>query len=138
MGAAVSAAWVSQRDAGAPKPLDAKAVAATTVNASDVTDPSWLARALTGLLEDVAELKRRFAPNRITFRDIIVTGTSGGAQRITLAHRLGQLVEFWPVRAIGATGANPVNVVEVSQDGMNLTIDVFFTGTLWLRVEAAG
>ncbi len=135
----MSASYVSYRDGGAPKQLDGRATQQASVSESDAQNPGWLARVLTRLLEDVSDLKRRFAPARITFRDIPVSGVAAGpATRITITHNIGQLVEWWPVRAIGATGANPVNVVEVSQDANTLALDVYFTGTLWVRIEGAG
>jgi hypothetical protein len=135
----MSAAYVSQRDGGKPKQLDTRATPQVSVTEGDAAQPAWLARVLTRVLADIAEIKRRFAPDRITFRDIPVAGTAAGsATRVRLAHNLGQLVEWWPVRAIGASGTNPVNVYEISQDGNVLVLDVRFTGTLWIRCEGAG
>lgn len=133
----MSAAYVSQRDGGAPTQLDTKATPPVSVTEGDAAEPRWLARVLTRVLADIAEIRRRFAPNRITFRDIAVTGTGAGASRHSLTHNFGQLVEWWPVRVINP-GPDVEDIAEVSQDGNVLVLDVFFTGTLWIRCEGAG
>lgn len=134
----MSAAYVSCRDGGPAKPLDEKQASQTTVSPEDAANVTWLARLLTRLLDDVSELKRRFAPDRITFRDIVATGSGGAPQRITLAHNLGQLVEWWPVRMVGLTSTT-YPIVEISQDANTLVLDIYFTApNVWIRVEAAG
>lgn len=133
----MSAAYVSQRDGGKPQQLDTKATPPVSVTEGDAAQPAWLARVLTRLLADVTELRRRFAPSRITFRDIETTGTAAGASRHRLAHNLGQLVEWWPVRIVNPS-VDPIDIIEVSQDANTLVVDVFYTGQLWIRVEGAG
>lgn len=135
----MSTTVVSVRDRST-KLLDAKKQQDEIVTPEDATDGVKLGRLLTRMLAELAALRRRFAPKRTTFRDIVSTGAELDPQRFTLIHKFGGVVEWWVV------GVNSLGLVELplvaevvdESDDSSLVLDVYFEGTIAVRVEEAG
>lgn len=121
--------------AGNVTPLDGKAGARAVLTAEDAKDADKMARLVAGLLDDVAELRRRHAPRRIDFEDI--TTTSGGTVR--LHHGFGGPVVWWLVdyQIIGGAAAPVVQRDTTNSDSDTLVLLTYSTGITTIRVEAA-
>lgn len=134
----MSASVISVRD-GASSLLDAKRGADEVVAPGDAADSSKLARLLTQALADIAALRRRFAPQRITFRDIVSTGTADTPVTVRLPHRFGGPVEWWVVGVkLAGTVVVPLVMEAPASDADTLVVQVYFPATLAIRVEETG
>ncbi len=132
---------------GKVRQLDRPRGADEVVSPTDAEDTTKLARLLTRLLAEVGALRRRFAPRRLTFRNIEATGDYDAPQTVVLTHLFGGQVE-WEivnVRDVVATTLsvdfNPVHIMfaqESANEASQLTLLVYFTGTVAIRVEEAG
>lgn len=115
--------------------LDRAAEPDEVVSAEDAQDAGKLARLLMRLLKDVADIKRRFFPRRITFANRVVT--SGDTLR--LHHKFGVAVEYWPVKWRPDTpGDVPMFDFSTDTDADVLVLTVGNSGTVSIRVESGG
>ncbi len=128
------------------KSLDLKPQPDEVVTPEDAVDGFKLGRLLTRVLRELAAARRRFLPRRITYRGIPSTGSDLSAQRVRLVHNFSAPVEWWVVGLSGTGGA--VTLPQISE-GLDvnghpastanvLEIDVYFPGTLTIRVEESG
>lgn len=117
---------------GNARPLDGKAPARATFTAEDAKDPEKVARLIAGLLDDVAELRRRYAPRWVDFEDVAV---SSGGSTLTLEHGFGGRVRWWIVDC-----SSNVTVASKStattDDTLVLSMTTAADGTATIRVEA--
>jgi hypothetical protein len=120
---------------GRPRQLDRAGDAEEQITPEQAQDFERLSRLLTGILKDIASLKRRFWPQRIDFEDIDIDNT--GTTLYRFPHGLGGPVRWWPVDWAGAA-AGPQLVRDASTDANTLVLVSYEAGTLTLRVEEAG
>lgn len=117
--------------------LDGKAAPDLVVTAEDVKDSEKLARMLQGALKDLAELKRRWNPRVMYFRDLAVTATT--TTIIRLEHGFGGRVNWEIVRWDANVAATAPRIDEDSSTDANaLCLVSGVAGTVTIRVEAAG
>lgn len=102
----------------------------------DVADATKLTKLLVKMLGDIAALRRRYAPRRIDFEDI-VTGTSGAT--FQLQHNLSGRVRWWLVgwSAVG-TSAPVLKEFPSLITSNTLALQSYVAGTATIRVEEAG
>jgi len=114
-----------------PRQLDQKAGPREVVLEADATDTSKLAKLLTRLVADVAELRRRFWPQRLDFEDIDV----GAGRRERFTHKFGGRVRWWVVDIIGD---QPGLSKDSTTDENTLVLWSAVETRVTLRVEEAG
>jgi hypothetical protein len=120
--------------------LDAKPMPDEFVSAEDAKDSTKLARLLTRMLAQLAATRRRFVPKRTTFQNIVSTGTDASPMRVNLLHKFDAPVEWWVVgtNSLGTVALPLVAEAEDDSDADTLAIDIYFAGTLAIRVEESG
>ncbi len=133
---AVSTAVVSVVDR-TTRLLDARPQPEEVVTPEDATDGPKLGRLLMRLLRELSDLRRRFAPKRITYRDIVSDGTDSVPYRVTLVHNFGGPVEWWAVDTHSTGTVVIPHVVRDADDSTTneIALDIYFEGTLAIRVE---
>lgn len=122
------------RSIGTPRQLDRKAEPEEQITEAVVRDPVQLARALTRVARNVADLKRRFVPRRIDFEDWTVDATGTTAYR--LEHGFGGRVRYSVVEWSGASAPNLRK--DTASDDNTLVLTSTVAGTATIRVEEAG
>ena len=121
---------------GQIRQLDAPSQPDTQVTTTDVADPPTLARIIQRALNDIAKLKRRWAPDFIDFRDIFVDGT--GTTKYRLPHKFGTAVNYWTVKWVGLGTVAPSLSFDATSDADTLVLVSNFPGIVTIRVERAG
>lgn len=119
---------------GKLRQLDAPTQPDQQVTAADAADPTVLSRFLMVILRDIAKLKRRWAPNFIDFRDVVVDGT--GTTKYRFPHGFNSTVNYWSLKWVGGVG--PSLAFDSSSDANTLVLVSNFAGTVSIRIEAAG
>lgn len=117
---------------GRVEALDSPSDAAERVSADDIANTMTLARLLTRLLRDVADLRRRWWPRRTDFVDVAVG--SGGAQ-VRLDHGMGGRVRWW---VTDATVAHALTRDAAATTADTLVLQSNAAGVVTIRVEEAG
>lgn len=117
--------------------LDGKASPDEVATAADVADPEKLARMVTALRRDVAELKRRWNPRKTYFRDQVVTAST--TTKIRLEHGFGGRVNFWPCDWKPTVAGTEARIERHGDSDDNTLVVVSnAAGTVTVLVEAAG
>jgi hypothetical protein len=119
--------------------LDGRAEPSTLITEEDAKDPQKVARILTEVLGQVASQRRRWAPRRIVFRDIAVTGDAVTPVTVQLEHGFGGRVSWWPVDWVTTSTVTlgiKQNTTTTTADTLGLWF--FCTGTISICVEEAG
>ncbi len=125
--------------AGLVKQLGRKAETEEQVTEEHVQDPLRLVRTLKALLRDVAALKRRWAPNRIDFTDIVSNGTAVASFTVSLEHGFDAPVVWWVVRSAGTDLSEVPRIYESTRStSKTLVLHIYNPATLTIRVEEAG
>lgn len=119
--------------AGRVERLDGKAEPAKSVDEADVQKPSTLVRLLREILADVAALKRRAAPRRITFPSRSYAGD--GVTKYRLPHDFGSIPDLLVVRWSGVIAPN--FILHADTDARTLVVVSLSEGTGVIRLEAA-
>ncbi len=143
MGAPVSGAALVSVGGNKSSKLDLPAQPDEIVTAADVTDPLKLSRLLTRILSELTRLRRRFAPKRTTFRDIVATGDMAAPYTVRLSHYFGGRVEWWIVGVSGFDPAQfgpqgPLAQEAEGTDANTLVLHVYANATFAVRVEEGG
>lgn len=116
--------------------LDGRGTQNADISETDVTTPKTLVRILRTLLADVAALKRRFAPRRITYRDVLVDGT--GTKKLRFPHDFNGRAEYtvtsW--KATAPPGTADLQFDSTS-DARTLVLVSYKAGVASIRVEEA-
>ena len=112
---------------GNARQLDGNAPARSAFTAEDAKDPEKAARVIAGLLDDVAELRRRYAPRWVDFEDRDASAT------ITLEHGFGGRVRWWVCGRSAATSL--VESSSTTSDTLVLTPGTG-GGLVTIRVES--
>lgn len=119
---------------GVVRPLDGKAPARAVFTAEDAKDPEKVARLISGLLDDVAELRRRYAPRWVDFEDVAVDalGTT-----FSLEHGFGGRVRWWVSgwQTSGATGPD-IREDTSATTATAIALKSYNAGTATIRVES--
>lgn len=134
----MSHALVSVRER-TTKQLDLKSKPDEVVSENDVTDTGLLRKLITRILTSLSALTGEWRPRKITFRDIVSTGTSGVPIDVALTHKFGGPVEYEVVDiADGGTITLPLvmRLNTSTKDVLNLRI--YFPATLAIRVTEGG
>lgn len=122
---------------GIVRQLDTRAGEQINVTAKDVEDPKNLARLLQQALRENAELRRRWAPRELYFRDQTLTTTV--ATKIRLTHGFRGLVNWAVVRwDASSPGAAPALDQHADTDENTLVLVSTVAGTATIRVWEAG
>lgn len=120
---------------GTVRQLDARAGEQINVTSADVKDAEKLARLLQQALRENAELRRRWAPRELYFRDQALPAS--GSVRLT--HNFRGLVNWAVVRwSPTAAGAMPVLAQTNGTDADALVLTSGAAGTATIRVWEAG
>lgn len=124
---------------GPIRQLDKRVEPDEQITEDQAGDVSRLARLLTRILRDVAELKRRWFPRRIDYEGIVSTGSSGAPQTKQFAHGFGGQVRWWVIDCDGVGSVTLPLVMRTNTDDKNtLTLAFYFPGNFAIRVEEAG
>lgn len=118
--------------------LDGRTEPDEVVTPTDVEDASKLARIVGRVLRDIAALKRRYAPRRIVFRDVVSTGTTVSAQTKRFAHGLDGKVHWWVADWSSTATVAPCVRRSASTTSDLLVLEFLTTGTATVIVEEAG
>jgi hypothetical protein len=122
---------------GLVRQLDARAGEPIVVTSEDVKDAEKLARLLQQALRENAELRRRWAPRELYFRDQAVTATT--ATKIRLTHNFNGKVNWAVVRWDGNAAGSSYGIDEhADTDANTLVIVSSVAGTATIRVWEAG
>lgn len=116
------------------KQLDRRAEPDEQVTEEQVKDSSRLGRLLMTMLRDIALLKRRWAPRRMDFEDVVVDGTATTKYRLT--HKFGGRVRWWPVDWLYPSASGLAKHSDTDND--TLVLVSYVAGTVTIRVEEAG
>lgn len=116
---------------GRSRQLDGRVTPEEVVNETITGNPKLLSELLTRVLRDVAELKRRYYPQRTDFEDI----DFGVSTTHRLSHRFGCRVRWWVVDQSGDI-AELIKSDETDGNTLVLLSDVACRATV--RVEEAG
>lgn len=103
------------------------------VTEKQVTSPAYLARLAMRVLAEIADLRRRFAPRRVDFEDVLVDAT--GTTLNQFPHNFGGRVRWWVVDAAGAV---PALVRDASTDASTLRLTSTVACVVTIRIEEAG
>lgn len=115
--------------------LDGRAPSDIVITAQDVADPERLARMVQEQARKLAVLERRWNPKTLDFEGYAVT--SGDTLR--LEHGFGGRVRWWVIEWIPTTPGDAALFDQDASTGSNvLALDVGNSGTVTIRVEAAG
>ncbi|MCW5838268.1 MAG: hypothetical protein KIS78_38100 [Labilithrix sp.] len=106
------------------------------VTERDVADPAWMVRTLVRLMRDLADLRRRWLPRRLTFRDREVPGD--GTTKIRLPHAIRGDVEYTVTRWQSGGAGPPHLEVHSDTDAHTLVLVSYEAGTATIRIEEAG
>jgi hypothetical protein len=135
----VSAAIVEV--SGQIRQLDKPATSEQRTVAKDVQDPETLARLIQQLRDEVATLKRAFAPKRLDFDRITTTGTSIAPETVRFPHGFNGRVRYWPIgwESSGGVALDYIERTDTSgTDASTLVLYVYSAGVLSLRIEEVG
>lgn len=133
---AVAMSSAKIKDDGEISTLDGKAAPDEIVTSEDAKDPEKVARILGKLLREVAELRRRWNPQRIDFEDITVTNAGDS---YSFEHGFKGRVRWWPVGWRSGTADACVLVEnETLTTDTTLVLDSYGDGIVCVRVEEAG
>lgn len=122
---------------GLVRQLDTRAGEPIVVTSEDVKDPEKLARLLQQALRENAELRRRYAPRVLYFRDQAVTATTTTPIRLT--HNFNGKVNWSVVRWGGSAAGSSYGLDEhADTDANTLVLVSGVAGTATIRVEEAG
>ncbi len=122
---------------GSIRQLDARAGEPINVTSDDVKDAEKLARLLQQSLRENAELRRRWAPREIYFRDQAVTSTT--TTKIRLTHNFNGKVNWKVVRWDGSAAGSSYGIDEHAEtDANTLVIVSSVAGTATIHVWEAG
>ncbi len=119
---------------GVMRPLDRKAEPTERVTKEQVSDPDRLSRLIQGVMRDVSDLKRPWAPRTIDHQDVSVDNT--GTTLYRLPHGFGGRVNWYVVDWTGAAG--PQLSKDTATDNNTLVLVSYVTGTASIRIEEAG
>lgn len=124
---------------GAVRQLDRRIESDEVITSEDAVDGTKLARLLTRILGEIAKLRRRFSPRRIDFRDIVSDGLVPTPYVVRLQHGFGGPVVYWPVkhRQLGTVTLALMQEMPESDDN-TLILNIYYQGTIDIRVEEAG
>lgn len=120
---------------GKIRQLDGLAGPDEQVTPDQIEDKERAARLLMQILKDVASLKRRFWPKRMTFESKAVDAT--GTTKYRFKHGINARVRWWPVDWSGAS-AGPQLARHEDSDSNTLVLVSYASGTVALRIEEAG
>lgn len=131
----MSAAYAT--NSGQVVQLDAKSSPEEVLTPEDAADPEKLSKLLMRALKDIADLKRRWNPRVMYFRDIAVTATA--TTKVNFEHgfagRVNWAVYKWDANVAGT----PASVEEdPSTDANTLVLVSGAAGIITLRVEESG
>lgn len=117
--------------------LNPKAEPDAVVTEADVQSPHLLAKLLTGILTEIVNLRRRYAPRHIDFEDITI---ASGGKTYTFRHGFNGRVRWWVVdyENTGATVGVIVQKWAPLTDANTLGIYSNCDGRITLRVQEAG
>lgn len=114
--------------------LESRALAEPNLTERDVVDAPKLVRLFAILIRELAALKRRWAPPRIDFEDVVV-GSAG--ERYRFPHGLNGRVRWMVVDWEG--GGSLYNLARSADtDANTLVLESYMSGTMTLRIERAG
>lgn len=88
--------------------LNAKAEPDSIVTEADAQSPRLLAKLLTGILAELARLRRRYAPRHIDFEDLAI---ASGGKTLSLHHGFNGRVRWWLVD-VEITGSSAAPIVQ--------------------------
>ena len=129
-------AAIVQND-GVIRQLDTRAGEPIVVTSDDVKDVEKLARLLQQALRENAEIRRRWAPRELFFRDQAVTATN--TTKIRLTHNFNGKVNWAVVRWDGSAAGSSYGIDEhADTDANTLVLVSSVAGTATIRVEEAG
>lgn len=120
---------------GAVKQLGGRAEPDQQISEADAQDPKKLSRLLTGILKDLAALKRRHAPRSIDFEDVAFTASGTKPLRHAFDGRVRWWVVDWKPASAGVVCALERHASSTSS---TLVLYAGNTGTATIRVEEAG
>ncbi len=115
--------------------LDGRKEPDEVVTPDDVQDPKKLAELLARALREVTELKRRWAPRRMVFRDLVVNGGAMTPDTVRLQHGFGGRVVWWVCDT--DFDAPRIRYNDATTEDV-LVLKVYDGGTLSICVEEAG
>jgi hypothetical protein len=122
---------------GLVRQLDARAGEPIVVTSEDVKDVEKLARMLQDTRRELAELRRRWAPRELYFRDQAVTATN--TTKIRLTHNFNGKVNWAVVRWDGSAAGSSYGIDEhADTDANTLVVVSSVAGTATIRVWEAG
>ena len=122
---------------GSVRQLDTRAGEQINVTSEDVKDVEKLARLLQQALRENAELRRRWAPRELYFRDQAVTATT--TTKIRLTHNFGGKVNWTVARWDGSAAGASYGIDEhADTDANTLVLVSSVAGTATIRVWEAG
>lgn len=122
---------------GEVRQLDSRASAQIVITSDDVKDAERLARLLQQALRENAELRRRWMPRELYFRDQAVTATN--TTKIRLVHNFGGKVNWAVVRWDGSAAGSSYGIDEhTDTDANTLVVVSSVAGTATIRVWEAG
>lgn len=122
---------------GVIRQLDTRAGEQIVVTSEDVKDAEKLARMLQQALRENAELRRRYTPRELYFRDQPVTATT--TTKIRLTHNFGGKVNWAVVRWDGSAAGSSYGIDEHADTDANVLVLVSsVAGTATIRVWEAG
>lgn len=122
---------------GVIRQLDTRAGEPIVVTSDDVKDMEKLARLLQQALRENAEIRRRWAPRELFFRDQAVTATT--TTKIRLTHNFNGKVNWAVVRWDGSAAGSSFGIDEhADTDANTLVLVSSVAGTATVRVWEAG
>ncbi len=119
---------------GVVRKLDLAAGPDEQIQQNDVTDPPRLVRLMMRVINQIAQLGRRWWPPTIDHQDRVVDAT--GTTLYRFPHNIGGRVNWWPIRWRGAAGYQFSE--HSSSDTKILVLVSHSAGTVTIRIEAAG
>jgi hypothetical protein len=106
------------------------------VRPEDVADDTKLARMVERILKSIAQLERRWDPEKRWFRDVTVDAT--GTTKYRLEHGLGGRVNWYVAHWDGAAGVEVRVDQHADTDSDTLVLVSGAAGTVTILVEEAG
>lgn len=124
---------------GPIRQLDTRPEPDEQITEDQAGDVSRLARLLTRLLRDVAELRRRWFPRRIDYEGIVSVGSSGTPETHQFPHSFGGQVRWWIVDCDGVGSVTlPLVMRTNTSDKNTLSLAFYFPGNFAIRIEESG
>lgn len=125
--------------------LDSAAEPDENITEEAVKDPKRLAQFLLRLFRAVTSVRRRWSPDRINFRDIVVAGTDVNPVTATFTHNFAGRVDWWLV-SVSQFGSVTEPIVQEAVNGSgvplsdenNLVLSFYFSARVTVRVEPSG